>query len=73
MTQMGIAHHCAKLTPAKVRAIRYLYYVRHIDTRCLSRLYGYNIGTLWDCVHYVTWKQVKDTFTADQIIRVEKE
>lgn len=58
-----------KLTPAKVRAMRYLYWCKHIDQRCLARLYGYNHATIYDAVNYITWRQVADTFKADQIIR----
>ena len=73
MANRGEKHHSAKMTEARVRAIRYLYWVKGIDSRCLSRLYGYNTQTLWDCVNYATWKHVKDNFTADQIVRVLNE
>ncbi len=69
MPNKGEKHANAKLTEAKVRAIRYLYWVKHINTTCLSRLYGYHPQTLWDCANYVTWKDVPDTFKPDQITR----
>lgn len=71
MPQIGEKHHCAKLSEAKVRAMRYLYWVRHIDCRCLTRLYKLSPGNCWEVVNYVTWKHVKDRFTADQIVRRE--
>lgn len=69
MPNKGEAHHCAKLTEPKVRAIRHLYWVKGICGRCISKLYGFHIQTIWDCTNYVTWKGVKDNFTADQITR----
>jgi len=70
MPNRGEDHHCAKLTVAKVRAMRYLFWVKHIDSRCLSRLYGVSSGAAWDAVNYLTWAHVEDRFTQDQVTRV---
>lgn len=70
-TQKGIRHHHAKLTDAKVRAIRYLFWCKGLNQHCIAKLYGYKNQTIYDAVTYRTWKHVADTFTVEQIIRPE--
>lgn len=65
----GERHHCARLSEARVRAMRYLYWVKRINQTCLARMYGVSNGAVHDCVNYITWKDVKNRFTSDQITR----
>lgn len=58
-----------KLSEPKVRAIRYLYWVKRINQTCLARMYGVSTGAVHDAVHYITWDRVPDNFTHDQVQR----
>lgn len=69
MAICGEQHHAAVLSPPKVRAMRYLYWVRGLRVDCLSKLYGVSYNAIYDAVKYVTWKSVQDNFTSDQITR----
>ena len=71
MPNRGSKHHSAKLTEAKVRAIRRLYWVKGLQVNCLAKMYGYRYAIIWDCVQYRTWIQVRDTFKACEITRAE--
>ena len=57
----GVKHHCAKLTPREVRAIRAYYRPRTYGrgTLVLSRMYGLNQTTVHAIVRRRIWKDVK--------------
>lgn len=69
MARPGEKHHCAKLTDAKVRAMRKLYWCDKICPTCLSLIYKANRQTVYDALTYRTWRHVKDTFKSEDIKR----
>lgn len=71
MIKSGEDHWAAKLTEAKVRAMRKLYWVDGLNSGCLSRLYKVNQQTIYDAMIYETWKHVKDNFKAEDVTRKE--
>ena len=71
MAFKGEKHHSSKLTNAKVRAMRYLFWCKGLNQHCLAKLYGYTNGTVYDAVTYRTWRHVQDNFSASQVIRPE--
>ena len=57
------------LTPARVRAMRRLYWVTGINSACIAKLYRINAHTVFDAVTYRTWPNLGDTFDPAQITR----
>lgn len=53
--KQGEKHPAAKLSEAKVRAIRKLYDSGKFCGGCLARIYGVSISTIYDIIHYRTW------------------
>lgn len=60
MPNKGEGHHCAKLTTAKVIALRKLHYDYGLCMSCAGRLMGVNRQTAYDAITFKTWKHVED-------------
>ena len=69
---VGEEHHAATLSAVRVRAIRYLYWVKGINQTCLARLYNVSNGAIHDAVNYITWRHVRDRWQSDQIHAIRR-
>lgn len=60
LAKKGVEHHCAKLTPEKVRELRRLHYDYGVCKACAAKLVGVHRQTAHDAITFATWKHVRE-------------